>query len=97
MPLYYQLHQDYLNNAAALNIESAIRSLTIPVLICHGTLDTAVPIEKAEDLHRWQPSSILFTVVSDHVFGRTHPWNSEELPEAMQTVVKETILFIRGN
>ena len=94
MPLYYQLHQDYLNNASVLNIETAMRSLTIPILICHGTLDTAVPIEKAHDLHNWQPSSILFTVKSDHVFGRTHPWNSDKLPVAMQAVVNETIRFL---
>ena len=94
MPLYYQLHQDYLDSAARLNIETAMRSLTIPILICHGILDTAVPIEKAHDLHKWQPFSILFTVESDHVFGRTHPWNSDKLPEAMHAVVRETILFV---
>ena len=96
MPLYYQLHQDYLDNASVLNIETAMRSLTIPILICHGVLDTAVSIEKAYDLHNWQPSSLLFTVESDHVFGRTHPWNSDELPEAMQVVVNETIRFVVG-
>ena len=96
MPLYYQLHQDYLDNASVLNIETAMRSLTIPILICHGILDTSVPIEKAYDLNNWQPSSFLFTVKSDHVFGRTHPWNSDELPEAMQAVVNETIRFVVG-
>ncbi len=94
MPLYYQLHQDYLHNAALLNIEIAMHSLTIPALICHGTLDTAVPIEKAHDLHNWQPSSKIFTVESDHVFGRMHPWKSDALPQAMQAVVDETIGFM---
>lgn len=94
MPLYYQLHQDYLGNTGALNIETAMRSLTIPVLICHGSLDTAVPIEKAHDLHNWLPASTLFTVDSDHVFGRSHPWVLPELPAAMQSVVNETLRFI---
>ena len=94
MPLYYQLHQDYLDNAAALNIENAISRIAVPILICHGTLDTAVPIEKAYDLNNWQPSSILFTTESDHVFGRTHPWLLPELPQAIQAVVNETIRFI---
>ncbi len=94
MPLYYQLQQDYLDNAAALNIETAMRSLAIPVLICHGSLDTAVPIEKAHDLLSWQPAAVLFTVESDHVFGRKHPWLSTELPEAMQAVLSETLRFI---
>ena len=96
MPLYYQLHQDYLDNASVLNIENAMRSLTIPILICHGFLDIAVSIEKAYDMHDWRPSSLLFTVESDHVFGRTHPWNSDELPEALQVVVNETIRFVVG-
>ena len=94
MPLYYQLHKDYLQNEAVLNIKKAITSLQIPVLICHGTLDTAVPIEKAHDLHHLQPASQLFVVASDHVFSRTHPWDSDELPEAMQAVVDETIRFV---
>ena len=94
MPLYYQLHQDYLDNAAALNIETAMRSLTIPVMICQGTLDSAVPIEKAYDLHSWQPAAVFFTMESDHVFGRTHPWLQTELPKAMQTVVNKTLNFI---
>lgn len=94
MPLYYQLHQNYLDNASALNIETTMRSLSIPVLICHGSLDTSVPIKKAYDLHSWQPSSILFTVESDHVFGRTHPWLSDELPAAMNAVVEKSIAFL---
>ncbi len=94
MPMYYQLHQDYLDNAAALNIEAAMRSLTIPVLICQGTLDTAVPLEKAKDLHSWQPAAVFFTVESDHVFGRTHPWLLHEMPKPMQAVVNETLRFI---
>lgn len=94
MPLYYQLHQDYLDNEAAVNIETAMRSLTIPVLICQGTLDTAVPIEKAYELHSWKPAAVFFTVESDHVFGRTHPWLSPMLPDAMQEVVNKTLRFI---
>lgn len=94
IPLYYQLHQDFVDNSTALNIETAIRSLAIPILICHGSLDTAVPIEKAHDLLKWQPAAILFTVESDHVFGRSHPWLNPELPVAMQVVLNETMRFI---
>ncbi len=94
MPLYYQLYKDYEENEAALHIETAIRSLAIPVLICHGSLDAAVPVEKAQDLHRWQPASVLFVTESDHVFGRKHPWPFATLPNAMKAVVGETLRFI---
>jgi dienelactone hydrolase len=95
MPMYYQLYMDYLSNADRLNIQKAIKSLAIPILICHGTLDTSVPIEKAHELKEWQPAAKIFTVESDHVFGRKHPWLATELPAPMNAVVEATIQFLK--
>ena len=95
MPLYYQLLLDYKNNEERLNIEKAIKKLTIPVLICHGILDIAVPVEKAYQLKEWQPAAELFTVESNHVFDRVHPWIKQYLPEAMDTVLQKTISFLK--
>jgi uncharacterized protein len=95
MPIYYQLYEDHCNNAERLNIIKAISSLRIPVLICHGTKDEAVPVEKAGELQQAQPSAALFLVSSDHVFGRKHPWKEENLPTAMQEVVDRTISFFQ--
>ncbi len=93
MPLYYQLWEDYQLHQGRLNIRNAIRKLTIPVLICHGTADTSVPISHAHDLSRCQPTASLFIVDADHVFGRKHPWLADQLPEVMQLVLNETIHF----
>ncbi|MCB9045921.1 MAG: alpha/beta fold hydrolase [Chitinophagales bacterium] len=93
MPLYYQLYENYINNKSRLDIEGAIKSLKIPVLICHGTEDPAVPVEQAYQLHQWQPAAELFTLPTDHVFGRKHPWTGNYLPEPMQQVVDRTIHF----
>lgn len=95
MPLYYQLYDDYLQNKERLSIEKAIKKIDIPLLFCHGTLDTAVPIEKAFELKRWQPAVKLFTIESDHVFGRSHPWKEKELPVAMEAVVQESLDFLK--
>jgi uncharacterized protein len=95
MPLRFQLYLDYQQNKERLDIKKAIGSLKIPVLLCHGTRDEAVPFEKAERLKSWQPSAELFAVESDHVFGRKHPWESENLPEPMQRVVDKTIEFFK--
>ena len=95
MPLYYQLYEDYMANSERLNIEKAIKGLKIPVLLCHGSQDPAVPVQKARDLHSWQPASELFIVDSDHVFGRKHPWTATYLPEPMQLVVHKTIQFFK--
>ena len=94
MPMYYQLYEDYIQNLGKLDIQKAIKSLHIPILICHGTLDTAVPVEKAYELQRWQPAATLFTIESDHVFGRSHPWVSNDLPSAMEAVVNASLLFL---
>jgi len=98
MPMYYQLYEDYLANSEKLDILKAISTLHIPILLCHGTLDEAVPIEKAVELQKWQPAARLFTVESDHVYGRRHPWTENYLPPIMESVVEETIHFFQeGN
>jgi dienelactone hydrolase len=96
LPLYFQLYEDYQHNKKRLDIQSAIKSLKIPVLLCHGANDEAVPLEKARDLQAWKPTAELFIENSDHVFGRKHPWTSENLPEPMQAVVNKTIAFFRS-
>ncbi len=95
MPLRYQLYEEYINNREKLDIENAIKSLDIPILLCHGTLDNSVPLANAFKLQSWQPSAKLFTVQSDHVFGRSHPWTSDDLPPAMEDVVEASLKFLR--
>ncbi len=95
MPLYYQLYVDYKNNEKRLDIEKGIKKLSIPVLLCHGTNDIAVPVEKALQLKEWQPSAELFIVDSNHVFDREHPWEKPYLPEAMDTILQKTISFLK--
>lgn len=94
MPLYYQLYEDYMQNQEMLDIKKAIQKLDIPILICHGTADNAVPVEKAFELKSWQPSAQLFTTNSDHIFGRKHPWLSADLPAAMEAVINASIHFL---
>lgn len=94
MPMYYQLYEDYIQNKERLDIQKAIGQLEIPILICHGTTDLAVPVENAYALKNWQPDAELFINDSDHVFGRKHPWTSPDLPEAMEAVVEVCIQFL---
>jgi dienelactone hydrolase len=97
LPLKYQLFEDYQHHAVQLNIEQAVRNLKVPFLICHGTLDTSVSVEKAYLLREWSDDAELFLVESDHVFGRKHPWTEVLLPGAMQAVIERTIDFFTAN
>jgi pimeloyl-ACP methyl ester carboxylesterase len=95
MPIFFQLYENYEQNKERLDIEAAMRRLTIPILICHGRKDIAVPVEKAYALNEWNKGSELFIVTSDHVFGRRHPWLESFLPDPMQSVVNKSITFLK--
>jgi dienelactone hydrolase len=95
LPLYYQLYQDYQHNHERLDIIKAVRQLNIPLLICHGTNDEAVPVTSAQKIHKAAKESRLFTIASDHVFGRKHPCLQKDLPSPMQEVIDQTIGFFK--
>jgi len=96
MPLHYQLYEDYVHNEERLNIQKAIARLQIPILICHGTEDTSVNFTSALQLQVSQPAASLFTLPTDHVFGRMHPWPETFLPEDMERVLNETLAFLKN-
>jgi esterase/lipase len=95
MPLYYQLYENHRDNQERLDIEKNIRKINMPILICHGTKDEAVTLHAAQKLKEWQPKAQLFLVESDHVSGRKHPWIETTIPQAMQAVVDQSILFLK--
>lgn len=96
LPLGYQLKEDFEQNTDRLNMEAAVKKLQVPLLICHGTEDPSVPFDSALQLRDWKPDATLFSVESDHVFGRRHPWLEENLPEPTQHVVDQTLTFFKN-
>jgi len=95
MPLYYQLKEDYQRNVNRFNVMNAITELEIPLLICHGTNDEAVPVTVAHELFQASRNARLYLIASDHVFGRKHPWKENFLPQATQEIVSHTIVFFK--
>lgn len=93
MPLYYQLYEDYRTHRERLDIETALRNLKKPLLLCHGSADSAVPVAGAYLIQSWKPDADLFILDTDHVFGRRHPWEGNQLPDATVKVVERTIGF----
>lgn len=94
MPLYFQLYEDYVNNAKDLDIEYAATSLTIPWLIAHGSLDESVDVAVAKQLNALNSKSTLFIIPNaNHTFGGYHPYEEEQLPPDTEILVKSTIEF----
>lgn len=96
MPLRYQLYEDFEQNRDELSVEHAVKALRVPLLLCHGTLDEAVPVETAHRLGVLNPLATVFTLETDHVFGRKHPWPHKHLPEATRMIVDKSIDFFRA-
>jgi uncharacterized protein len=97
MPLYYQLYEDFKSHEEILDAQKAARQLNKPFLIIHGTEDTSVPAEAAQELHRWAPGSELHLITgADHVFGGRHPYPSGELPEHSRQLVEKCMTWLKG-
>lgn len=96
MPLYFQIYENYIAHKQRLNIPKAAANINVPWLITHGTNDTSVPFSCAEQLHKWNTNSELFTIENaDHTFGGKHPWYESELPVDAKIAVEKCIKFFK--
>jgi len=96
MPHYFQFFTDFIENEERLTIKRAVKNLKIPHLIIHGSSDTSVSVEEAKQLHKWNPKRKLEIIEgANHVFGVSHPWISNKIPDAFQKVIDITISFIK--
>ena len=95
MPHFFSFYTDFIENEQRLTIKGAVKQLNKPQLIIHGDNDKAVPLSEAESLKRWNPQAKLSIVKEgNHTFGSKHPWEEQNLPPHLQTIVNETIDFI---
>lgn len=98
MPHFYQYYENFKANENRLTIQKAVKNLSIPYLIIHGTNDEAVPENEAHQLHSWCLQSNLVLIESaTHTFGINHPHQSAILTKEMQKIVTETIRFLNIN
>ncbi|ADR20985.1 hypothetical protein MATR_13870 [Marivirga tractuosa] len=95
MPIYVQLYDDVLNNPDRLSIPSAVKEMQQPLLAFHGTEDETLPVNMAHQIEKWKPDTKLVILENEnHVFGATHPWEKNDLPQAYKVIIKKTTDFI---
>lgn len=97
MPMYYQFVEDLMANKAMFSIKNAVKNIKIPQLIIHGTNDTTVLIEEAQQLKLWNPKATMHLIEgAEHTFGGKHPFESECLPKHTLKLVEATINFLES-
>lgn len=96
MPLYYQFYQCIQDNKERLTISNAVKKLTKPFLIIHGTNDEAVAFSDAEELLRNAKNASLLKIENgNHTFGISHPFNGTLSNDAIE-VIEKTISFLKN-
>ena len=97
MPHFYQFYENFIANEERLTIKRAVSNLKAPYLIIHGNADTSVSIEEGKHLHKWNPGSKFVSIEgANHVFGASHPWEFNDLPEHLNIVIDKTVLFLNS-
>lgn len=96
MPHHFDQYRDFEANSKRLNIEHYCRKNNKPCLIVHGVDDTSVLISEGENLATWTNTSLIRVENAQHTFNASHPWTSADMPEALQEVCRETLLFFQS-
>lgn len=88
LPQGFEFLQEILKCDTDWNVKQGIQSLKIPILIIHGSVDEAVPVEHAKLLYSWIKSAnanaqLKIILKATHTFNTKHPFegSSDELEE----------------
>ena len=96
MPLYYQLVENFLENKDRLDIPEAVKNMSQPLLIIHGTGDETLPYQMAHDLVSWHSqANLLLIPEGNHTFGGAHPWTEQDMPADTLQLVEESAAFLK--
>ena len=97
MPMYFQFYKNCQENKNRLNIENAVRKISIPHLVVHGSEDPTVLLAEAENIKSWNTNTQLYIIEgANHVLGGFHPYDLEEFPKNLQEAIDVTISFLKG-
>lgn len=69
--------------------------MSTPMLVIHGDQDRSVELAEGEALATWSQTKPSVIPGADHVFGASHPWTKDELPQDLLEVCKRTSEFIK--
>ncbi|AWG21838.1 hypothetical protein FFWV33_09975 [Flavobacterium faecale] len=95
MPLKIEILEDLESNKAYYDLSLASKKMTIPYLILQGTNDAAVKMEEFNLLKKhFTKAKHQIIDGANHVFGGSHPYVGDALPEHTQELVDYTKNFL---
>ena len=95
MPMYYQFYENYLEHKDKFDILKHCVKIKQDVLILHGTNDSTVKIQDAEEIHRLVKKSKIFKILdADHTFGAIHPAMDNKIPIHLNKAIDASINFL---
>ncbi|MCF4100564.1 alpha/beta hydrolase [Gillisia sp. M10.2A] len=95
LPHHFQFYTNFKENEERLTISRATQALKIPHLIVHGSKDTSVSIADSGKYFEWSPfPELLLVEGADHVYGASHPWEANELPNDLQYILEKSFDFL---
>jgi pimeloyl-ACP methyl ester carboxylesterase len=97
MPLNKCLLEDFREHKADYSILNAAEQIDVPWLILHGDNDVNVDFSMAQGLAQKQLKAQISKIEgANHVYGASHPYTSENLPDHLQLVVDKTLAFLEA-
>lgn len=97
MPLDKTLLEDIDAHREEYDILQAAKNIKIPWLIIHGDNDVNVDFTVAQQLAQSQLKAKIQKIEgANHVYGASHPYTSQNLPEHLQHVVENTLEFLKA-
>ena len=85
MPMFFQFYKNCQENKNRLNIENAVRKMSIPHLVVHGSDDPTVLITEAKAIKNWNANVNLHIIKgANHVLGGFHPYDLEKFPKDLK-------------
>lgn len=96
MPLNKTLLEDFNAHRDEFDILHAASKVKIPWLILHGDDDVNVKFSVAQQLAQSQPKAKLQKIQgANHVFGASHPYTGQDLPDHLQEVCDKSLAFLQ--
>ena len=97
MPLDKSLLEDFRKHQAEYSILSAAEKIDVPWLILHGDNDVNVDFSMAQTLAQKQLNAQISKIEgANHVYGASHPYTADQLPDQLQQVVVKTLAFLQA-